>query len=89
MDAPVIIGTLAACATTISFLPQAIKVITTRDTKSISLLMYVIFSFGVCLWFIYGLLRGDVPVIAANGVTLILALIILFFKINEKRSSRR
>ena len=86
MDTTVLIGTMAAIATTISFLPQAIKVITTRDTKSISLLMYCIFSFGVCLWLIYGILRRDIPVILANAVTLILALIILVYKITGKQS---
>ena len=86
MATTVIIGTMAAIATTLSFLPQALKVITTRDTKSISLLMYCIFSFGVCLWLIYGILRRDVPVILANAVTLILALVILLYKITERRS---
>jgi MtN3 and saliva related transmembrane protein len=62
-------------------LPQALKIIKTKDTKSISLSMYILFVSGVFLWLIYGVLRQDVPVIIANAVTLILASLILYFKI--------
>jgi MtN3 and saliva related transmembrane protein len=75
------IGFLAAMGTTLSFLPQALKIIKTKDTKSISLSMYILFVSGVFLWLIYGVLRQDVPVIIANAVTLILASLILYFKI--------
>jgi MtN3 and saliva related transmembrane protein len=75
------IGLLAAMGTTLSFLPQALKIIKTKDTKSISLSMYILFVSGVFLWLIYGVLRQDVPIIIANAVTLILASLILYFKI--------
>lgn len=78
-----IIGAIAAFCTTISFLPQAVKVVKTRDTTSLSLAMYVIFSAGVALWFVYGLLIGDAPIIFANAVTLSLALVILYMKITS------
>ncbi|MBD3748219.1 MAG: SemiSWEET transporter [Sphingobacteriales bacterium] len=76
-----IIGMLAAIGTTISFLPQALKIIKTKDTKSISLSMYILFVSGVLLWLIYGILKPDLPIMIANGITLILAGIILYFKI--------
>lgn len=85
MEITFIIGSCAAVATTISFLPQAVKVITTRDTRSISLLMYIIFSLGLGLWLTYGILRNDIPVITANAVTLVFTLIILFYKITERK----
>ena len=85
MDYLTIIGSLAAITTTISFFPQAVKVIRTRDTRSISLLMYCFFTFGVACWLIYGILRRDFPITAANAVTLLLACVILFFKIRENR----
>ncbi len=53
------LGYVAAFCTTISFLPQAIKVIKTRDTESLSLAMYVIFTFGVGLWLAYGIAKAD------------------------------
>ena len=80
-----IIGSLAAITTTISFLPQALKVIRTRDTRSISLLMYLFFTFGVACWLFYGLMRHDIPVTTANGITFILSLIILCFKLREPK----
>jgi MtN3 and saliva related transmembrane protein len=75
------IGFGAAFCTTIAFLPQVIKTWATRSTKDVSLVMFLIFSTGTLLWLIYGLLLGDIPLIAANAVTLALALIILGFKL--------
>ncbi|MBN1379964.1 MAG: SemiSWEET family sugar transporter [Gammaproteobacteria bacterium] len=75
------LGFCAAFCTTIAFLPQAIKVIRTRDTSSLSLAMYAIFNLGVALWLFYGLLKSDIPIIVANVVTLLLALGILCTKI--------
>lgn len=75
------IGFLAAFFTTAAFLPQAIRTIQTRDTHGISLLMYLLFTAGVALWLTYGLMLGDLPLIVANLVTLVLALTVLAFKI--------
>jgi MtN3 and saliva related transmembrane protein len=74
-------GLVAACLTTSSFLPQAIKTIRTKDTSSISLSMYVLFTLGTLMWFVYGIASHNFPVSLANGITLILASIILYFKI--------
>jgi MtN3 and saliva related transmembrane protein len=78
-----IIGFIAATLTTISFLPQIIKIIKTKDTSSISLKMYLIFTMGVFLWLIYGLLNSDKPIIIANLVTFSFTLYILYRKIKE------
>lgn len=75
------IGYVAAIFTTISFLPQAILTIRTRDTASLSLGMYSLFATGVFFWLIYGIHKADYALIAANSITMILALIILLFKI--------
>lgn len=78
------IGLGAAFCTTISFLPQAVKTIQTKDTSGISLLMYSFFTFGTLLWFIYGIMSRDVPVATANAITLIFACVILIYKIRYK-----
>ena len=78
-----LIGLGAAFCTTIAFLPQAIKTWRTRSTEDISLGMFLTFSIGTLLWLIYGLLLHDIPLIAANGITLVLALTILGFKIRH------
>jgi MtN3 and saliva related transmembrane protein len=79
--APEIIGYIAATLTTVSFLPQAILTIKTKDTKSLSLSMYSLFTLGVLCWFIYGVYLADEAIIFANAVTFVLAASILTFKI--------
>ncbi|WP_034388054.1 SemiSWEET transporter [Hellea balneolensis] len=88
MLSPDFIGTIAATLTTLSFLPQAILVLRTRETRGISLGMYSVFTLGVALWIVYGVYLKATPVIAANIVTLCLALCILSVVIQNKLKSR-
>ncbi len=82
-----LIGYVAASLTTLSFLPQALHTFRTRDVSGISLGMYATFTAGVALWLVYGLLVAAWPVVAANAVTLLLALAILVMKL--RYGSRR
>lgn len=75
------IGSIAATLTTTAFIPQAWQVWRTRHTKDISLGMYAIFTSGVALWAIYGIMIGSWPVIIANCITLLLAGAVLVMKI--------
>lgn len=75
------IGSIAATLTTTAFIPQAWQVWRTRHTKDISLGMYAIFTSGVALWAIYGVMIGSWPVIIANCITLVLAGAVLVMKI--------
>ena len=79
-----IIGLLAAFGTTVSFLPQAIKTIRTRDTSGISLSMYSLFTAGTLLWLTYGLLSNSMPVTIANAITFVFASVILVYKLKYK-----
>lgn len=79
--APEIIGYVAATLTTASFLPQAILTIKTKDTESLSLSMYSMFTLGVLCWLIYGVCIADEAIIFANAITFVLAASILSFKI--------
>lgn len=76
-----IVGLLAAALTTISFLPQVIQAFRTKHTKDISFATFLFLSIGIVLWLIYGILIGELPIILANSVTLILSLSILIMKI--------
>ena len=76
-----LLGSIAAFLTTVSFIPQVIKTLKTRDTEGISLLMYSLFVVGISLWLAYGLLRSDFPVIVGNLITFILASIVLGMKV--------
>ncbi len=81
---PLLIGYAAGFLTTIAFLPQLIKVIKTRSTRDISLGMFLIFSTGVFLWLIYGILIESAPVIVANLITFVMAFAIFIYKIRYK-----
>lgn len=80
-----ILGYMAACLTTVSFLPQAIGSVRTGRTDGLSLPMYALFSAGVALWLGYGLAVQSWPVILANLVTLAFALVILTLIIRNRR----
>jgi MtN3 and saliva related transmembrane protein len=75
-----ILGFIAAVLTTIAFLPQALKIIQTRDTRAISLSMYVSFTTGIALWLGYGIALNSWPMILSNSIVLPLAATILMFK---------
>ncbi len=82
-------ASIAAILTTISFLPQALHVIKTRDTDAISLTMYAMFVTGVGFWEIFGLMTMQWPIIIANVITLGLAGTILTLKIRDTLSKPR
>lgn len=78
---PTSIGIAAAVLTTAAYAPQAFKVWRTRSTRDVSLAMFLMMVSGITLWLVYGLLIGDLPLIVANAVTLVLAAAILVAKI--------
>ncbi len=76
-------GYIAAVLTTVAFVPQAIKTIRTRDTRSISLGMYVVFTIGIGFWLAYGIALGSMPMILSNIVTFALSATILGLKLRH------
>lgn len=86
MDKSIIqfLGLIAGACTTIAFLPQVFKTWKSRSAKDLSLSMFTIFSLGVALWLVYGFLMNDLPLIAANLITLMLASTLLIFKFKYK-----
>lgn len=80
-DAASLIGAAAALCSTTSFAPQAWKVIKTRDTDAISRRTYLLTVLAFVLWTLYGLARADWPLIAANGICLLLSGFILTMKL--------
>lgn len=81
MNIPEMVGYLAAFLTTSSFLPQALLTLKTKDTRSLSLAMYSMFTFGVFCWLIYGIYLVDKAIIISNAITFMLAATILGFKV--------
>ena len=84
MDYITIIGLVAAAFTVISLFPQLLKVWKTKSTKDISLGMFSLFCSGVFLWFVYGILIRNIPIIIANFLGFIQAVVILIFKLKYK-----
>lgn len=78
------LGYAAGILTTFAFLPQAFRMIRTRQTRDISLAWISSMTAGVFLWLLYGLMRQSSPIIAANSITLLLLCIILIVKIRYR-----
>ena len=78
-----LIGLAAAFCTTIAFMPQVIRAWRTRSTTDLSLSMFLVFTTGIFLWLVYGLILQDVPLIAANGTTFVLSGTILYLKLRH------
>jgi MtN3 and saliva related transmembrane protein len=76
-------GYAAAACTTSAYVPQVLRVWRTRSTKDISLKMFLVLVTGLSLWLTYGIWRGEMPLIIANSITLMLASTILYFKIRH------
>ena len=78
-----IVGSLAGTFTTIAFIPQVVKTWRSGCAEDLSLFMFALFSAGVLLWLIYGIALHSLPIMLANGITLVLALSILLLKIRH------
>lgn len=84
MESANVLGFIAGTLTTIAFVPQVIKIWKSRHARDISMGTFALFSFGVLLWLLYGIRLGALPIILANGITLVLSLTILVFKLRYK-----
>ena len=84
-----ILGYVAASLTTSSFIPQAMRTLSSSDTRGISLSMYTLFTSGIALWLIYGALTGNGPLIIANAITVVLSGLILQRKLENHQLDNR
>jgi len=81
-----LLGYTAAALTTLSFFPQALHTVRTGNTSGISLPMYVLFTIGITLWGVYGLITRDGPLVVANAITLVPALVVLERTLRARRA---
>ena len=88
LEAMELLGYLAATLTTVSFIPQALKVYKTRNTQAISLSMFLVLNLGVICWAIYGIYLKNTPIVAANIITFVFSAYILFMKLTENRRGK-
>ena len=78
------IGLVAGLLTTTAFIPQVWKIYRTKSGKDISARMFSLFSAGIVLWLVYGILLQSVPLILSNAVTLVLSLTIIGLKLHYR-----
>lgn len=80
MDTIVLIGYIAGTFTTLSFVPQVIRAWKLKETRDLSPVMLLLFALGVLLWTLYGIWTGSMPIIAANMISFMLILVLLWLK---------
>jgi MtN3 and saliva related transmembrane protein len=79
------LGFIAGTITTISFVPQVIRVYRNKSGRDVSAWMMLLLATGTLLWLIYGIMVGGVPIIAANAVTFTLVVVIFILKLYYAR----
>jgi len=86
METHDLVGTLAGTLTTVSFVPQVIKIWRSRSASDISFGMFMLFSLGVLLWLLYGTAIHSLPIVLSNAITLSLSVSIIAMKIRFDRT---
>jgi MtN3 and saliva related transmembrane protein len=84
MDAITLVGFIAGTLTTVAYVPQVIRSWRLKETRDISLSMLVLYAVGVFLWLVYGIWSDALPIIWANGISLILILGLLGIKLRYR-----
>lgn len=85
-----ILGTIAGILTSVSMLPQLIKVIKEKNVEDISGLMLATLITGLCLWVWYGILKEEWPIILSNGFAVLLNITLFtMFLIYRKRNNSK
>ncbi len=83
VDGTTLIGLIAAICTTSSFVPQVVKILRSKRTQDVSLVMYAILTTGLFLWLVYGFILHDMPLILANLISLTLSMSVLILKLKH------
>lgn len=84
MEITTLLGLIAGTITTFSFVPQVLRTWKLKETKDLSLSMFLCLAVGILLWIAYGFIKMDLPVMLANGVSFILVIVVIFFKLKYK-----
>lgn len=76
-----IVGIMAGTLSTVSFIPQVVKICRTKNAKDLSITAFSVFAVSIVLWLTYGIMIGELPIIIANSVSLGLIVSIVILKI--------
>jgi len=81
MDHAAWIGYVAGFLTTLAFVPQVAQIWRSRSARDISLHTFGVFTVGITLWLVFGILKQEWPIVLWNGITLVLSATILGMKL--------
>jgi len=84
IDFTEVIGLIAALLTTAAFVPQVYKTWQTKSADGLSLTMYLVFLTGIVLWLVYGVYLNSLAMIIANSITIVLTIVLIYFKLTFK-----
>ncbi|HKG69582.1 MAG TPA: SemiSWEET transporter [Segetibacter sp.] len=87
METAGVIGIVAGVFTSISLLPQLIKIIKEKKVEELSMSMFISLLIGLSLWVYYGILRKDMPIIVTNGFSVLQNIFILFFRFKYRKNN--
>ncbi len=76
-----VVGFVAGTLTTLCWAPQAIKILRSRDGRSISLITQMVFVTGCAFWLAYGVLLGSISIVIFNAITIALNVLIILLKL--------
>jgi MtN3 and saliva related transmembrane protein len=79
------VGYAAAVLTSVSFFPQVWRTYRSKSAGDLSIVMLVMFTAGVCLWLVYGLAHGSIPIAAANAITLAQSIFLIVLRLRYGR----
>lgn len=79
------VGIIAGIFTSVSLLPQLIKIIREKKAEAISYFMLIILMIGISGWVYYGYLKSDLPIIITNSFSLLINILIIIFTIKYKQ----
>ncbi|WP_157956103.1 SemiSWEET family sugar transporter [Flavobacterium kingsejongi] len=88
MNTEIAIGILGAILSSLSFLPQVLKIWKTKSANDLSLPTILLLAANAATWLTYGMLKDAMPLAITNAIMLSMLLIIIFFKYKFRKNKK-
>jgi MtN3 and saliva related transmembrane protein len=80
IDPITLIGFSAGVITSLGFIPQLIRGYKRKQLNDVSYWMPFVLTMGMSLWLVYGILRNDIAIIAANTFGVLCNILLIIMK---------